>query len=58
MVVAGEFYQVFDVVRLKIYVMGNLRRAGVAGGDVYFIGFGALGQLPDQGVLSGPAPDD
>jgi len=52
------FSQRLDVSRLDIQVDGDLSRAGVARSGINLFNLGALGQLPDQGMLPGPAPDN
>jgi len=41
-----------------IYVLGELSRAGIARSDIDFLYFWALGQLPDQGMLPPPSPNN
>ena len=55
---AGGFNQRIDIGGFDVEVMGNLSRARVARGDVDFLNFGALSQLPDQGVLPGSPADN
>jgi hypothetical protein len=54
----GYFSQRLDIVGFDIEVSGKLSRAGVTRSCIYFFNFGALSELPDEGMLSGPAPNN
>ena len=54
----GCFKQGVYIGGLDVEVLGNLGRARVARGGIDFLNFGALSQLPDQGMLPPPAADD
>ncbi len=52
------FDQRIDVLSPGAQVTGDLRCAGIARRDINLLGFGALSQLPDDGVFPGAAPDN
>ena len=54
----GYFSQSFYVARADIQVSGDLSRTGIARRDVNIFNLGALGQLPDDGMLPGPTPNN
>ena len=54
----GKFNQFLYIARASIKVAGNLSRAGITRGGINLFNPGALGQLPDQGVLPGPTTND
>ena len=54
----GGFGQSLYVTGANIQVPGDLSRTGIARRDVKLFNLGALGQLPDYGMLPGPAPND
>jgi hypothetical protein len=58
MVIAGKFQQSLVIIEFDSEVVGDARRAGVAGGGVKLFYFRALGYFPGNGVFSGPATDD
>jgi hypothetical protein len=43
---------------MDIQIVSDLSRAGVTRGGVNLFDFGAPGQLPDEGMLPGPTPNN
>ena len=54
----SNFTQPIYVVGANIQVPGNLSRAGITRSGINLFCFGALGQLPDQGMLPSPTPNN
>jgi len=54
----GGFGQRLDISGADIQVTGDLRRAGITRGGINLFDSGAQGQLPDQGMLPGPAANN
>ena len=54
----GYTGQPLNVIRIDIQVMAKLCRTGITRSGINLVYLGALSQLPDQGMLPGPTPDN
>jgi len=54
----GGFSQSLNIISFDTQVLGDLSRTGIARRDVNLFDPGALGKLPDYGVLPSPTPNN